>query len=978
VDTGCKVEGGSSNKTAAAGDAASQARTPKHANKQSDEIKTETSSPKDGVAKQLTYPQGSSLLRNNNTNSFDGRPNVPGSGSSAFHPPHERHSFPPQHRPPPVQPPMQVSPGGGRYYSNYNNGPPMSQQRYGPRPPPYEHHYQQQQGPPSGFGQQRPPYPPHHGPPSNMYPPGQHYQGFDTAGPSWGPQGYPGNGPPPRYPPPPNYPRSHMQEPPSYSRSSAAAVSRAVSNSFDRSIEKGHHHKHHGSNMNVSPHMGPSMHHSSSNDQASLSGDVSWGQLNQVTSVDEEEMRRRLARNSNRKQQRDDSDDHSQEIALARPHSNSSSLTNSPTEGLEKMEIKQAKLASSLDSLSSVASAQMPMMEDQLKNGKKKESDRKAACTSPSGESEASLDLMKCGSDGSGLLMQRHDTQFSFASATESSSGKRPHDGGDEDREEMETKEEGDGAEIRKAPSGELRPSSKKVRRSTSDGKKTSPLSIQCSPPSSPGAKSKHNPKSTPYSKEPTSATMDSFYAKEPSYTYALETAPSMPNHPDARPGSSTSTLTPMNLENGQEARHPVVGHMPSWEIAPQDSFGAVSTGNGLMSSFSFTQDYPMLAASASHEQGPSGHHSSLPPHHPPPPHHTMHHHQALESRNQSFEGGHYQGGFNRSDSMMSYDGHPYEGRGPGYQGAYPPHAPSWSSAGSYHGYGHAAAQYQNYPPPMMRNYSDDSGRASPPHGPPGVRMMHPHGRQLQPPPDFRAPPSMVNKAGPHRATHILPSPYDGKQSSFGWSKDEDFRLTEIMKKYKNPRDWAPISIELNCGRSAKECHERWIRYLKPGVRKGQWTDHEDAIVIEAVATSSEQPFTRWSDLAQRLPGRVGKQIRDRWVNHLNPNINHLPFARDDDLLLWEGHKKLGKRWVEISTKYFESSRSENHIKNRWYSASFKKFITNEFGPDAYSGGKSVKKESPSKKKKEGRPGSSAASSPTRRQQNELLETFAV
>jgi len=186
----------------------------------------------------------------------------------------------------------------------------------------------------------------------------------------------------------------------------------------------------------------------------------------------------------------------------------------------------------------------------------------------------------------------------------------------------------------------------------------------------------------------------------------------------------------------------------------------------------------------------------------------------------------------------------------------------------------------------------------------------------------------------------------------FSWTKDDDARLTEIMKKYKNPRDWEPIAKEHGAGKSPKECHERWIRYLKPGVRKGQWTDHEDAIVIEAVTTSSEQPFTRWSDLAQRLPGRVGKQIRDRWVNHLNPNINHLPFSKEDDLLLWEGHKKLGKRWVEISTKYFNSSRSENHIKNRWYSASFKKFISNEFGPEAYASAKGAGKNKDKKSKK--------------------------
>jgi hypothetical protein len=240
--------------------------------------------------------------------------------------------------------------------------------------------------------------------------------------------------------------------------------------------------------------------------------------------------------------------------------------------------------------------------------------------------------------------------------------------------------------------------------------------------------------------------------------------------------------------------------------------------------------------------------------------------------------------------------------------------------------------------------------------------MMPPN---FQPPPEFRAPPSMMPKAAP-QSSHIVSSNYVPQKSSggsFGWTKEEDSRLTDILKKYKNPRDWSPIAKELNRGRSAKECHERWIRYLKPGVRKGQWTDHEDAIVIEAVTTSSDQPFTRWSDLANRLPGRVGKQIRDRWVNHLNPNINHLPFSKDDDLLLWEAHLKLGKRWVEIATKYFKSSRSENHIKNRWYSASFKKFISNEFGPDAYtggpkngmkhhSGGSSTGGKSPSKKKR--------------------------
>ncbi|KAL7543498.1 hypothetical protein ACHAXR_012788 [Thalassiosira sp. AJA248-18] len=149
--------------------------------------------------------------------------------------------------------------------------------------------------------------------------------------------------------------------------------------------------------------------------------------------------------------------------------------------------------------------------------------------------------------------------------------------------------------------------------------------------------------------------------------------------------------------------------------------------------------------------------------------------------------------------------------------------------------------------------------------------------------------------------------------------------------------NWESLCLEHGMnGRSARECHDRWTRYLKPGSRKGQWREEEDAIVLRVIFASHDPPFTQWADLAPQLPGRTGKQIRDRWVNYLNPAINHLPFSRDDDLRLWQGHKELGKRWVEISVKIFHSTRSENHIKNRWYSAAFKKFIAKEFGMDAY------------------------------------------
>ena len=74
------------------------------------------------------------------------------------------------------------------------------------------------------------------------------------------------------------------------------------------------------------------------------------------------------------------------------------------------------------------------------------------------------------------------------------------------------------------------------------------------------------------------------------------------------------------------------------------------------------------------------------------------------------------------------------------------------------------------------------------------------------------------------------------------------------------------------------------------------------------------------------------------------------PFGREDDLLLWEGYKKLGNKWVEISMKSFQSTRTVFQIEKRWYSMSFKEFISNEFGPDAYSECKSSLNENKLKK----------------------------
>lgn len=59
--------------------------------------------------------------------------------------------------------------------------------------------------------------------------------------------------------------------------------------------------------------------------------------------------------------------------------------------------------------------------------------------------------------------------------------------------------------------------------------------------------------------------------------------------------------------------------------------------------------------------------------------------------------------------------------------------------------------------------------------------------------------------------------------------------------------------------------------------------------------------MTKWSEISSLLPGRLGKQCRDRWYNQLDPTLNREPWTEEEDNILLKLHEKLGNRWIEIS-----------------------------------------------------------------------------
>jgi hypothetical protein len=71
-----------------------------------------------------------------------------------------------------------------------------------------------------------------------------------------------------------------------------------------------------------------------------------------------------------------------------------------------------------------------------------------------------------------------------------------------------------------------------------------------------------------------------------------------------------------------------------------------------------------------------------------------------------------------------------------------------------------------------------------------------------------------------------------------------------------------------------------------------------------------------WNAIAAQMPGRTGRQCRERWNNYVNPSLNMKLFTPDEDRLLMQKHKELGTKWEQIV--HFFPGRSKNFIKNRW------------------------------------------------------------
>ncbi|NP_001312123.1 uncharacterized protein LOC107775040 isoform X1 [Nicotiana tabacum] len=160
------------------------------------------------------------------------------------------------------------------------------------------------------------------------------------------------------------------------------------------------------------------------------------------------------------------------------------------------------------------------------------------------------------------------------------------------------------------------------------------------------------------------------------------------------------------------------------------------------------------------------------------------------------------------------------------------------------------------------------------------------------------------------------------RSSQAGWTEEEDNLLTEVVKRFKG-RNWKKIAECMN-GRTDVQCLHRWQKVLNPELVKGPWSKEEDDLIVELV---EKYGCKKWSFIAKSMPGRIGKQCRERWHNHLDPTIKRDAWTEQEESVLCHYHQIYGNKWAEIAR--FLPGRTDNAIKNHWNSSVKKRLNLN-------------------------------------------------
>jgi hypothetical protein len=108
------------------------------------------------------------------------------------------------------------------------------------------------------------------------------------------------------------------------------------------------------------------------------------------------------------------------------------------------------------------------------------------------------------------------------------------------------------------------------------------------------------------------------------------------------------------------------------------------------------------------------------------------------------------------------------------------------------------------------------------------------------------------------------------RRTSWSEDEDEDAKLKSLVNLHG--LKWANVAKALG-GRRGKQCRERWNNHLNPDVSQGPWTAAEDSTIFEMQAAVGNQ----WANISKMVPGRTEHAVKNRYYSMMSKNCGHAP-----------------------------------------------------------------------------------------------------